>query len=278
MSNRTFAILIGLAWFFGIYATLNAIYVELDLHKASYAYLGTAVWMIFLMLFIRKVERGIKNWINFLVITFYIFAIILSLITFYASPTDKLDFLAGAIFFLSGSLALGGSFFLKIEKEIKEEQLGVIHKLFRYILLLLFVSAFLFPLTRLIQSGSSHLTKMSKAELTEEMLHALPSLNKDLPKMLDNITQLEKISFEDMKFTYHYRLIDSNETVDFILSLKKSIMQTACQEGFTAMLIENSVSMVYSYGFNNQDKSVEITVDKCSKDDYQTMTKGRREQ
>ena len=110
------------------------------------------------------------------------------------------------------------------------------------------------------------------------MLHALPSLNKDLPKMLDNITQLEKISFEDMKFTYHYRLIDSNETVDFILSLKKSIMQTACQEGFTAMLIENSVSMVYSYGFNNQDKSVEITVDKCSKDDYQTMTKGRREQ
>lgn len=263
MSNRTLAILIGLAWFFGIYATLNAIYVELDLHKASYAYLGTAIWMIFLMLFIRKVERGIKNWINFLVITFYIFAIILSLITFYASPTNKLDFFSGAIFFLSGSLALGSSFFLKVEKEIKKEKLGVVHKLFRYILLLLFVSAFLFPLTRLIQSRTSHLTEMTKAEVTEEMLQALPNFNKDLPKMLDDITKLEVITFEDMKFTYHYKLIDTNETKESILSLKNAINKRACKESLSSMLIQNNVTLIYHYEFNNKDELLEIKIDNC---------------
>lgn len=263
MRNRLLSILIGLAWLVGIYITLKTMYVELNLHKASYAYLGTAIWMIFLMLFVKNIDRSTKNWIIFLLVPFYLFSIILSLITFYASPTNELDFFSGAIFFLAGSLALGASFFLKVKEKQIEEKLGLIHKILRYVLLLLFVGSFLFPLISRVIYAKHPLKKMTKAEVTKEILLVLPQFNKDLPKMLDDVTKLEVITFEDMNFTYHYKLIDTNETRESILSLKNTINKSACEESLSSMLIQNKVTLIYHYEFNKKDESVEIKIDKC---------------
>lgn len=264
MRNKIILILMALAYFFSIYSTLTVIYIDLDLDKASYIYLASSIVIAFFMPFIKNIDRITKNWINILVIVFYLFSIYLSLMTFYSSPTDKLNFLAGAIFFLSGSLVLGVSFFLKVKIEIINDKLGKAHKIFRYILLFLFVGVFLFsPLYKIIKPVISQPKKLTKKEMTEKVFRMLPQLNKDLPKMLDEFTQLKQVSFEDMKITYHYELIDTNATTKTILSLKKDFNNELCTNIATSTLIENNVSIIYSYEFNNQDESVEIMIDKC---------------
>jgi hypothetical protein len=60
---------------------------------------------------------------------FYTFSWFLALITFYSSPNNRVEVLAGAIFLLAGSVFLATSFFIRV-KETRKKNWEFFIKLF----------------------------------------------------------------------------------------------------------------------------------------------------
>jgi len=124
----------------------------------------------------------------------------------------------------------------------------------------------LFPLVRVskVLSSTTNLQTLNNSDFEKEMLIKLPAMNKDLPKMLNSTTRLDKIEFKNMKITYNYTLIDSGYSAKIIEKNKKSIQKNACMDKVLSILIKNRVTVVFHYQFNNKNDNIYIEIDSCS--------------
>lgn len=124
----------------GFVLTIYGMYATLEDGYNGYEWLGSAMISSVIILAIKEATLKIKT-INYAVSSiFYLFSIVFALVTLYSSPTDKPELLAGALFFISGSLVLAVSFMTKsVESSSYNSEIGTLHKYVRYVLLLLVV-------------------------------------------------------------------------------------------------------------------------------------------
>ena len=150
MRNKILLSLIILSFLLGIFFVLNMMYGIVDhidysigddttnVEYAGQLYFLTAIIMSLFIFFIKEISLVSKQIVIVLVTIFYIFSLILALITFYSNPNNQVEVMAGVFFFLAGSLFLASSFFIKDLSEInKIENIGAIHKTIRYILVII---------------------------------------------------------------------------------------------------------------------------------------------
>jgi len=169
--HKIILVLIGLIFSLGTYEALYLMYVVTEpenlgiranatnVEYASYVYLLSSVVMSLLLLFLREISLNAKRILTFLVTLFYLFSWILTLITFYANPNNRVEVFAGAIFFMAGSLLLASSFFSKVkENRGEQKELGTFHKVVRYLLISILSLMFLRMLVKLVELILSFLT------------------------------------------------------------------------------------------------------------------------
>ena len=147
MRNKIIMLLFGLLSFLVMYNTIYMMYVLVEsndlgigddstnVEYASQLYVLMTIIMSILMLFFKNITARLKQIFIAMVTFFYVGSLILTLITFYSNPNNHVEVLAGAIFFMAGSLVLATLFFVHtLEEKKKERKLGNFHKIIRYIL------------------------------------------------------------------------------------------------------------------------------------------------
>jgi len=155
MRHKIILLLIGLIFALGTYEVLYLMYaatepVDLGIRDnatnveyASYVYLFSSMVMSLFLLFLREISLNAKRVLTSMVTLFYLFSWILTLITFYSNPNNSVEVFAGAIFFMAGSLFLASSFFVKVNENNEQKELGAFHKVVRYFLVFILSLMFL---------------------------------------------------------------------------------------------------------------------------------------
>ena len=145
MRNKIIMLVFGLLFFLVMFNTLYMMYIPVetnDFHHdttnveyASHWYLFISLFMSAFMLFFKDLTALLHKILIAMVTFFYVESWILTLIAFYSNPNNHVEVLAGAIFFMAGSLVLATLFFVHtLEEKKKERKLGNFHKVIRYIL------------------------------------------------------------------------------------------------------------------------------------------------
>jgi hypothetical protein len=164
MRNKVILLLVGLIFFLGTYKILYMMYVVIEptdfgigddttnVEFASYLYFFSAIIMSLLVIFLKNITLIAKRVLTSIATIFYTFSWILALITFYSSPNNRVEVLAGAIFLLAGSVFLATSFFIRVkEKRNEKKELGIFHKLVRYVLVFILSLMLLRTLVKIAQ-------------------------------------------------------------------------------------------------------------------------------
>lgn len=86
-------------------------------------------------------------------------------------------------------------------------------------------------------------------------------INKDLPKMIDDITRLDHIKASKYNYTYHYTIIDYNITGLYFKMLKLKVTNNVCNQ--YKYDIEKGTTYTYQYSTNNGYKEFEINTVEC---------------
>lgn len=150
MRNKIIMLLFGLLFFLVMYNTIYMMYVLVEsndlgigddntnVEYASQLYVLMTIIMSILMLFLKNITARLKQIFIAMVTFFYVESLILTLITFYSNPNNRVEVMAGAMFFIGGSLVLATLFFVHTLKENREKkELGLFHKIIRYVLVLI---------------------------------------------------------------------------------------------------------------------------------------------
>ena len=95
-------------------------------------------------------------------------------------------------------------------------------------------------------------------------------LNKDLPKMLDDITRLDKVTSDNNILTYQYSIVHydtkyMNENT--LNNIKKSVIKSSCEGSNNDIYLKNGVIFKYVYLGNLEKEliTVVVTKDNCRK-------------
>ena len=123
----------------GFLVTLSEMYTSYNVLKSSIYYLLAPVFMAIVLIIFKKYTQESIKWLNITTLSIYaFFAFIFSLIALYSSPSNQVETLPSAIFYLAGILALCNMVFIKYKStSSKRESISKPHKAFRYILLAL---------------------------------------------------------------------------------------------------------------------------------------------
>jgi hypothetical protein len=90
---------------------------------------------------------------------------------------------------------------------------------------------------------------LSSGEINEQIV----IINKNLPKMLDNETELTNVTFENNVISFNYRIIESdNFRIDKnkFIDLDKSIITNFCKEPLLKSILAGGGSVAYIYKDN----------------------------
>jgi uncharacterized membrane protein YvbJ len=102
-----------------------------------------------------------------------------------------------------------------------------------------------------VQEGTKSLLTSSSTETIEESLtKALPEMNKDLPKKVDEITQLTSITSSGKNINYNYKVDDKGLQLtqkELNTSLKSDVVKGVCTTSETKSLVDKGVVFIYNY-------------------------------
>lgn len=110
-----------------------------------------------------------------------------------------------------------------------------------------------------------NLTKVTESQLLE----TADLLNKSLPLMVDNVTQLYRVSAEKKQLTYHYQIVGTNSSeIDpsvFYKRMRPQLVTQACAATDMKAIFQNGVAVAYSYKASNNTliASIVVTPDDC---------------
>ena len=123
----------------GFLVTLSEMYTSYNVLKSSIYYLIAPILMALTLIIFKKYQQDSIKWLNIIILSIYaLFSFIFSLIALYSSPSNQVESLPSAIFFLAGILAVCNMVFIKYKsKSSKQESISMPHKIFRYIILAL---------------------------------------------------------------------------------------------------------------------------------------------
>lgn len=92
----------------------------------------------------------------------------------------------------------------------------------------------------------------------------IDEINRSLPKMVDDDTQLNKVSLDDNVVEYHYKLIrasiDDLNVVTFTSLIQTNIIKGVCAEPYMIQLLANGYSLEYTYDDKDDKYVASITV------------------
>jgi len=261
-----------LIFVFGTYEVLYLMYAAtepLDLgirdnatnvEYASYVYLFSSIIMSLLVLFLKEISLNLKRVLTSVVTLFYLFSWILTLITFYSNPNNRVEVFAGAIFFMAGSIFLASSFFVKVKKYSDEQkELGAFHKVVRYLLVFIIFASMLYPILQpMIEKSKIHKT------LNEIVKYNRPLL----PRMLDEVTRQDTIEATDLKLKYEYTIIDERIDKNYFDknfdAIKNSVKLSSCREKIIKELVQNHVVLEYVYKLKNSSHTFTYELNSCN--------------
>lgn len=136
------------------------------------------------------------------------------------------------------------------EKEVKKSKnyLGAFASVFVFLLV--------FGVVRFItQEGTKALLTNNSTETIEESLtKALPEMNKDLPKKVDEITQLTSITSSGRNISYNYKIDDKGLKItqnDLDVSMRSDVVKGICTQLQTKTLADKGVVFLYNYYKNS---------------------------
>lgn len=138
MSSKLLSYILTALVTIGVLLTLNEMYNDSNSAlKGSIYYISSPITIAFMLTVFRKRLKDSIKWLNILSLSAYaIFAFLLALIALYSSPSDRVEPLASALFYLAGVLALCNMLFIKYKRiDKKQEDISMLHKIFRYIIL-----------------------------------------------------------------------------------------------------------------------------------------------
>ena len=138
MNSKLLSYIIAALVVLGISLTLNEMYsASNSALKGSIYYLSAPITIAVLLIIFKKHTKDSTKWLNTLSLSLYaIFALMLTLIALYSSPSDKVEPLSAALFFFAGVLAICNMVLIKYTKvSSKQEDISTIHKAFRYLIL-----------------------------------------------------------------------------------------------------------------------------------------------
>lgn len=205
---------------------------------------------------IKKLWKGDVS----LFITFWIFGVIPSTILrglFYYLDQNPLLFnfkFGEPLFYLLFSISLIYSFFLWIciwrsaNKYKGAQDLAACAKLAVILgAFSTFVNSETGILNNLIKNKDSYLQQLQKTVI---------GLNQNLPKKLDENTELQKITLDSNNVTYHFRLITLNKSQSEYLkfnlnsvktNINKHVIENACNNNDVKDLLSHNINLNYHY-------------------------------
>jgi len=128
-------------------------------------------------------------------------------------------------------------------------------------LVILLIIAFWFDLSKI----GNEVVQPSESELNEILVQTSNENNKDLPMIIDEITQLTTTTVEGNDLVYIYKLIGEHEPISqqtLESSFRKDFTDELCLNQETRTLLDIGVGFVYRY-FGNDNKLIgEILVKK----------------
>ena len=139
MNSKIVSFLLMFLAIVGFLVTLGEMYTSYNVLKSSIYYLVAPILMAVVLIIFKKYTQESIKWLNIISLSMYaFFAFIFSLIALYSSPSNQVEALPSAIFYLAGILAICNMVFIKYKgTNSKIESISKPHKAFRYIILAL---------------------------------------------------------------------------------------------------------------------------------------------
>ncbi|CEG55551.1 hypothetical protein [Legionella fallonii] len=109
-------------------------------------------------------------------------------------------------------------------------------------------------------------TLMHSNDIEYQIKRAVNSINKTVPRKIDESTNIEKVSFDNKLLTYHYKLIDKNKseinTMFFSLVLKAQLIKTVCKNADLKYYLSRGIDLSYHYVDKNDEEVSDILITK----------------
>lgn len=137
-----------------------------------------------------------------------------------------------------------------------------------FLAIIIFIIVF-FSVKYVVQNSVSSIISDNKEEVsTEELLIEVSNeMNKNLPSMIDEITQLTTVSSSGNDLIYSYKLLTDSTVSQYDLdtSLKSNIINGVCTTPETKNLLDMNAGLVYNYYDKNGKYigKVSVYLDNC---------------
>jgi uncharacterized RDD family membrane protein YckC len=98
----------------------------------------------------------------------------------------------------------------------------------------------------------------------------IQSLNKDLPKQIDQETELTSVILKNMVVNYNYRLLNKNSSevnADYInSSFKTNLINQVCNDNYMKGMLENAYRFSYNYKDKNGNDitNIQVNINDCN--------------
>jgi hypothetical protein len=102
--------------------------------------------------------------------------------------------------------------------------------------------------------------KQSDEFAPETILQATEMLNKGLPTMVDEITELAKISVEDRTLTYHMRIVGKGATEIDRLALAAHTKRKSCTSIDIRETLANGITVSYAYTASDRTPLTQVII------------------
>ncbi|MCF6245691.1 MAG: hypothetical protein L3J43_11740 [Sulfurovum sp.] len=102
-----------------------------------------------------------------------------------------------------------------------------------------------------------------KPKIYTELVKHIDDMNRQLPKMMDSATKLESISVHNEQLFYNYMIVQEDIKDTDIKKMEQSIKKNSCNRPFIKNLINNNISVIYSYSFVSKPYKMVIKVTDC---------------
>ncbi|TXR48536.1 hypothetical protein [Phyllobacterium endophyticum] len=96
------------------------------------------------------------------------------------------------------------------------------------------------------------------------MARTVETLNKDLPKAIDEVTTLNRVSFANGEFVYHYQLADSVPVGTDISPVKTQGLAGMCNSWRGPFISKEVSSVKYQYQLHGTETSFSLLPQECT--------------